>query len=290
MDLTERRRALGALNEKITRCVACPLAKTRTHAVPGEGNIDADLMFIGEAPGYYEDQQARPFVGAAGQFLEQLLTGIGLTRSEVFIANVIKCRPPNNRDPLPAEIDACSGWLGEQIALVQPSVIVTLGRYSLARYFPGMAISRIHGQGRKVEDLWVVPMYHPAAALHQGSLRAVIEEDFQKIPGYLAQALKEREAATALRATQETQVQDAIKAPSLWNVLRPFDAAQGSQAQDAIGGASTAHSEDRSEGHHSDAPSRHPVSEGDSPGREPVEGPAAVAVSAPPEPAQMKLF
>jgi uracil-DNA glycosylase family 4 len=254
MDLTERRRALTILNEKISRCISCPLAKTRTHAVPGEGRIDADLMFIGEAPGYYEDQQARPFVGAAGQFLEQLLGNIGLTRSEVFIANVIKCRPPSNRDPLPAEIDACANWLAEQIALVEPRVIVTLGRYSLARYFPGMPISRIHGQGRKVGDLWVVPMYHPAAALHQGSLRAVIEDDFKKIPGYLDQANKEREGA----------------------LLRPFDAAQDRQAQDAIQTSSL-----WQQGSLEGSPSRQP---------ELHDGAAAGLLVATPEPAQMKLF
>ena len=194
-DFADRRRRLAELNQKITHCTGCPLSRTRTHAVPGEGRIDAEVMFIGEAPGYYEDQQARPFVGAAGQFLEQLLESIGLKRHEVFIANVIKCRPPSNRDPLPAEIEACNDWLEEQIAIVQPNVVVTLGRYSLARYFAGMPISRIHGQGRKVGDVWVVPMYHPAAALHQGSLRNVIEADFQRIPGYIAQAAKEREVA-----------------------------------------------------------------------------------------------
>ncbi len=163
--------------------------------MPGEGRIDADVMLIGEAPGYYEDQQGRPFVGAAGQFLEQLLASIGLKRSDVFIANVIKSRPPGNRDPLPAEIDACSKWLTEQLRIIQPTVVVTLGRYSLARYLPGVPISRVHGQGRRVGDLWVVPMYHPAAALHQGSLRRVIEEDFKKIPGYVAQAVKEHDMA-----------------------------------------------------------------------------------------------
>ncbi|MGH2370664.1 MAG: uracil-DNA glycosylase, partial [Chloroflexota bacterium] len=166
-----------------------------TKVVPGEGKIDADVMFIGEAPGYYEDQQGRPFVGAAGQFLEQLLAGIGLKRSDVFIANIIKCRPPSNRDPLPEEIEACNGWLDEQIDIVQPRAIVTLGRYSLARFFPGQPISRIHGQGRRFGDRYVVPMYHPAAALHQGSLRPVIEEDFKKIPGYVERAVQEYEAA-----------------------------------------------------------------------------------------------
>ncbi len=194
-DIEQRRARLGELNEKMRRCVACALARGRTKVVPGEGRIDADIMFIGEAPGYYEDQQGRPFVGAAGQFLEQLLESIGLKRSDVFIANVIKCRPPSNRDPLPAEIDSCSAWLDEQIDIIQPKVVVTLGRYSLSRYFPGQPISRIHGQARKFGNLHVVPMYHPAAALHQGSLRRVIEDDFKRIPAYVEQALKEYEAA-----------------------------------------------------------------------------------------------
>ena len=151
-------------------------------------------MFIGEAPGYYEDQQGRPFVGAAGQFLEQLLASIGYKRNEVFIANVVKCRPPGNRDPLPEETGACSHWLDDQQAILNPKVIVTLGRYSLARFLPGTPIGKIHGQGRKVGDVWVVPMYHPAAALHQGSLRATIENDFRRIPQYL-EAAKREEAA-----------------------------------------------------------------------------------------------
>lgn len=205
-DLEGRRARLAELNDVMRRCVACALAKGRTKVVPGEGRIDADIMFIGEAPGYYEDQQGRPFVGAAGQFLEQLLGNIGLKRSDVFIANVIKCRPPSNRDPLPAEIESCSSWLDQQIAIVQPKVVVTLGRYSLGRYFPGQPISRIHGQARKFPlapnpggrsaGLWVVPMYHPAAALHQGSLRRVIEDDFNKLPAYVEQALKEHAEAS----------------------------------------------------------------------------------------------
>ncbi|MPZ48388.1 MAG: uracil-DNA glycosylase [Dehalococcoidia bacterium] len=196
-ELDERRRALSELNAQIHACHACELSRTRTRAVPGEGPIDAEIMLIGEAPGYYEDQQGRPFVGAAGQFLEQLLASIGLKRADVFIANVIKSRPPNNRDPLPEEIVACAPWLVQQIGIVRPKVIVTLGRYSMARYMPGTAISRVHGQGRKVNDAWVVPMYHPAAALHQGSLRKTIEDDFKKIPAYLDQARREIAAETA---------------------------------------------------------------------------------------------
>jgi uracil-DNA glycosylase family 4 len=186
--------ALGELNTLVHSCHACPLGDTRNRAVPGEGPVDAEIMLIGEAPGYYEDQQGRPFVGAAGQFLEQLLASIGLKRTQVFIANVVKCRPPNNRDPLPEEIAACSDWLGRQIGIVHPKLIVTLGRYSMSRFLHGTSISRVHGQARKVGGVWVVPMYHPAAALHQGSLRRTIEEDFRKVPGYLEQARREEAA------------------------------------------------------------------------------------------------
>jgi DNA polymerase len=198
--LDEKRTTLSALNAQVSACRDCPLGSQRTRAVPGEGPVDAEIMMIGEAPGYYEDQQGRPFVGAAGQFLEQLLASIGLKRSDVFIANVIKCRPPANRDPLPEEISACSGWLTHQLGIISPKVIVTLGRYSMARFLPGNPISRIHGQGRKVNGLWVVPMYHPAAALHQGSLRRTIEEDFKKIPGYLEQARQEMQPAQPVLA------------------------------------------------------------------------------------------
>src|SRR5918992_1291147 len=129
MELAERRTALADLNQGVNACRACPLAAGRTRAVPGEGPVDAEILLIGEGPGYYEDQQGRPFVGAAGQFLEQLLASIGLKRSDVFIANVIKCRPPSNRDPLPEEINACSGWLDRQLEIVHPKLIVSLGRY-----------------------------------------------------------------------------------------------------------------------------------------------------------------
>lgn len=196
-ELDLRRTALGDLNAQIHSCHACPLGSTRTKAVPGEGPVDADIMLIGEAPGYYEDQQGRPFIGAAGQFLETLLASIGLKRSDVFIANVIKCRPPGNRDPLPDEISSCAGYLQSQRETIQPKVIVTLGRYSLAKFFPGQPISKIHGQGRKVGDTWVVPMYHPAAALHQGSLRRTIEEDFKQVPFYVEKAREDEAAAAA---------------------------------------------------------------------------------------------
>jgi DNA polymerase len=143
-------------------------------------------MFIGEAPGYHEDQQGRPFVGAAGQFLETLLASINLTRQDVYIANVIKCRPPNNRDPQPDEIEACRPYLSQQIALIKPKIIVTLGRFSMQLAFAGVTISRIHGTPKKIGDIVYFPMFHPAAALHQPRYRSFIEQDMLKIPEILA--------------------------------------------------------------------------------------------------------
>ena len=178
--------ALARLCQEIIACRVCELAEYRTKVVPGEGAEDADLLLIGEAPGWHEDQQGRPFVGPAGQFLDQLLASIGLHREEVYIANVIKCRPPQNRDPLPAEMQSCRKWLDRQIEIIQPQVIVTLGRYSLAQYFPNQSIGKIHGKPRKLGDVIYYPMYHPAAALHQGSLRKTIETDMLKIPQILA--------------------------------------------------------------------------------------------------------
>ena len=180
--------ALAELCKETAACQDCGLARHRTRVVPGEGAEDASLFFIGEAPGWHEDQQGRPFVGPAGQFLDQLLASIGLRREEVYIANVVKCRPPQNREPLPAEIEACRRWLDRQLGIVQPRMIVTLGRYSLARYFPNESIGRIHGRPRKLEGIVYYPMYHPAAALHQGSLRTIIETDMLKIPQILAAA------------------------------------------------------------------------------------------------------
>jgi uracil-DNA glycosylase family 4 len=166
---------------RIRTCTACALAKTRTLAVPGEGPLDADVMFIGEAPGANEDKQGRPFVGAAGNFLSELLAAAGLRREEVYICNVLKCRPPSNRDPQLAEIEACRDYLDEQIDLVDPIVLVTLGRFSMARYFPNQAISHIHGKPRESAGRYYVPMYHPAAALHQGSLKNVMLADFEEL-------------------------------------------------------------------------------------------------------------
>ena len=179
--------ALSELHEQVATCHRCEIAKNRTRVVPGEGAEDADIMFIGEAPGWHEDQQGRPFVGPAGQFLDQLLASIGLNRRQVYIANVIKCRPSGNRDPLPSEIQNCRPWLESQIEIIRPRMIVTLGRYSMAMFFPGKSISQIHGTAQKRDDVIYYAMYHPAAALHQQSLRQTIEADMLKIPSLLAE-------------------------------------------------------------------------------------------------------
>ncbi len=160
-------KTLAELAELIRRCPNCDLAQTRTQAVPGDGPDSARIMFIGEGPGYNEDRSGHPFVGPAGRFLDELLATAGLKRADVFITNVVKCRPPQNRDPLKDEIDACDSWLQQQIAAIDPPVIVTLGRYSMAKFFAGESISRIHGQPRTVGKRTIVPMFHPAAALHQ---------------------------------------------------------------------------------------------------------------------------
>lgn len=179
---------LQQLDAVIRQCPLCDLSRTRTKAVPGDGPADAELMFVGEGPGFHEDRQGRPFVGAAGQFLDQMLASIGLERRQVFVTNVVKCRPPNNRDPLPAEITACAPYLDKQMALINPLVIVTLGRHSMARFFPGEKISTIHGTARVVDGRTVVALYHPAAALHQQHLRATLEEDFRKLPRFIEEA------------------------------------------------------------------------------------------------------
>ncbi len=179
---------LSELCEEIAVCQRCDLAKYRTKAVPGEGSENAEIMFIGEAPGWHEDQQGRPFVGPAGQYLDNLLASIGLKRGQVYITNVVKSRPPGNRDPLPVEISACRQWLNCQIEIIHPKMIVTLGRYSMALFFSGKSISKIHGTAQRRDNIIYYAMYHPAAALHQQSLRRAIEEDMLKIPSLLTEA------------------------------------------------------------------------------------------------------
>jgi DNA polymerase len=179
---------LKQVAEETSICTKCELHHSRKNAVPGEGPSDADILFIGEGPGFHENEQGRPFVGAAGRFLEELLEKVGMSREQVYITNVVKCRPPGNRDPRPEEIETCTHeYLDRQIQSIKPKVIVTLGRFSMALYLPNAKISEVHGQPLRVKGRLVVPMYHPAAALHQGSLRPVIESDFSKLPELISQ-------------------------------------------------------------------------------------------------------
>ncbi len=184
---------LEEVAREVSTCTKCDLCKGRTKAVPGEGDPHAKIMFIGEGPGFHEDKQGRPFVGPAGQFLVELLASINLKRSDVFITNVVKCRPPGNRDPLPAETNACDDYLERQIAAINPEVIVTLGRFSMAKFFGGEKISSIHGRARKVDGRTCIAMYHPAAGLHQQSLKDTIRSDFKKIPLIMAEAERRSE-------------------------------------------------------------------------------------------------
>ena len=184
--------SLEKVAAEVKVCTKCALSQSRTNAVPGEGPANARIMFIGEGPGFHEDHQGRPFVGASGQYLEQLLSTINLRREQVYIANVVKCRPPGNRDPLPDEIVACREYLDRQLALIKPSVVVTLGRFSMERFFPGQSISRIHGKAKRVGDIFYLPLYHPAAALRRPDWRQEMEQDFRHIPELLAELDKSK--------------------------------------------------------------------------------------------------
>lgn len=191
MDEEKKRLAeatLAQIASEVSVCTRCMLHHSRKLAVPGEGPADAAIMFIGEGPGFHENEQGRPFVGAAGKYLDELLAKINLQRRDVFICNVVKCRPPSNRDPLPDELAACSDYLERQIQTINPKVIVTLGRYSMARFLPNAKISDVHGQSFKIKSRLVVPMFHPAAALHQPSLKTSVERDFARLPELIAKA------------------------------------------------------------------------------------------------------
>lgn len=179
---------LQAIHEQINGCTKCGLCKTNTMYVPGMGTQDTDILFIGEGPGKSEDLKGLPFVGASGKFLDVLLASIGLTRDTIYITNVVKCRPPENRDPTKEEIDACDLYLEAQIMIINPKVIVTLGRFSMAKFLPGVKISEVHGQPkrRQSDGRIVYPSYHPAAALYNGSMRAVLLEDFERLGKLLA--------------------------------------------------------------------------------------------------------
>jgi len=182
---------LAQIASEVSVCTSCILHKTRNKSVPGEGPADSEIMLIGEGPGFNENEQGRPFVGAAGKFLEELLAQAGLKRTDVWIGNVVKCRPPGNRDPMPDELAACNLYLERQIAAINPKIIITLGRFSMGKFMPGAKISQVHGQMRKVGSRFVIAMFHPAAALHQAALKPSILADFGKLPQMLDVARKE---------------------------------------------------------------------------------------------------
>ena len=205
MTSDERKAALDAIAAEVRDCTNCRLAQTRTRAVPGEGSPDTEVVFVGEGPGYHEDQQGRPFVGRAGELLGKLLGSIEWRRQDVFITNIVKCRPPDNRDPEPDEVAACAPYLERQLEALNPALVVTLGRHSMARFMPGARISQVHGTTARVapatgaRDATVLAMYHPAAALRTPAIERESYEDIGRAPRALLDARARR--ATALPAS-----------------------------------------------------------------------------------------
>ena len=239
------RAALAALTREVEACTRCGLHATRTRAVPGEGDPASDLMFVGEAPGYHEDQQGRPFVGQAGKLLEELLASIGLTREQVFIANVLKSRPPNNRDPLPEEIAACQPYLWRQIEIIRPKVICTLGNHA-TKLLTGSAegITRVHGRPQAFaiagHEMSLYPIFHPAAALYTRAMLATLQEDFRRLPELLERPLPSTEAPAATSvdawaATAEPAPSDIRMAPAAPTAPPAPTTAPGSAAGRAPG-------------------------------------------------------
>ena len=212
MDAVERAAALREYADQTASCTRCALAQGRTQVVFGAGSPDADLMFVGEAPGFHEDQQGIPFVGQAGKLLDTLLGGIGLTRADVFVANVLKCRPPGNRDPLPDEIAACEPHLFRQIELIQPKLVATLGNFA-TKLLSGKpaGITRVHGHEQEVtlgaRTVLLYPIFHPAAALYTPSMLKVLEEDFARIPALLERALDEPAAVEQPEAAADPELE-----------------------------------------------------------------------------------
>ena len=191
---------LSSLSAAVHNCRLCSLGHSRTRAVPGVGPGDARIMIVGEAPGQNEDLQGEPFVGAAGKLLDQLLRGIGLSRGDVFITNILKCRPPGNRDPQPVEAEACSPYLEQQLRLIKPEVVLVLGRHALGRLLPGYeSISRLHGKLVVKDGVSYIPIYHPAAALYNSFLMGPLEQDFKAVKAHLDRA-EERRQAVAVAA------------------------------------------------------------------------------------------
>jgi uracil-DNA glycosylase len=178
--------ALQQLSDDIRTCTLCGLCEGRTNAVPGSGNLQADVVFIGEGPGKTEDERGVPFCGASGKLLDSMLESIGMNRQHVFITNIVKCRPPGNRDPRPEEKTTCATtYLDKQLALMKPKLVVTLGRHAMNHFLPGLKISEVHGQPQRSNGQTYLSLYHPAVALYNGGMRATLAEDFQNIPRVL---------------------------------------------------------------------------------------------------------
>jgi len=204
---------LNRISKKVKDCRKCSLYRQAIKAVPGEGNPEAEIFFAGEGPGFHEDQQGRPFVGAAGKLLDKMLKETGLSRKDVFIGNMIKHRPPENRDPEPDELAACKEWLDAQLEVIQPKIIVTLGRFSMAKFIANVKISQIHGQPRFINyqgrKALVMPMYHPAAALRNGRVMEQFREDFLRLPEFLARFKKLAEELPEMVETEKTEETEA---------------------------------------------------------------------------------
>jgi uracil-DNA glycosylase family 4 len=212
----ERQAALDAIGAEVAVCTRCRLHQTRTRAVPGEGTAATEVLFVGEGPGFNEDREGRPFVGQAGALLNELLASVGWSRGEVFITNVVKCRPPENRDPEPDEIATCAPFLTRQIAALDPALVVTLGRFSMARFSPGARIGQVHGTFRPADTssgaggTLTFAMYHPAAALHQGSLKDTLFRDMQGVPGALLESRARRAAGSPPVAPTEAETSNPV--------------------------------------------------------------------------------
>lgn len=205
---------LSAIHTEIFNCTKCPLHENRTRTVPGAGFDDADIMFIGEAPGAREDEQGLPFVGRSGKYLDELLAGIGIKREDVFIANVVKCRPPDNRDPQPDEIESCNPYLRQQIEVIDPLVIVTVGRFSMNMFFPNAKISAIHGQPKYGLRRAYFPVFHPAYVLRNSSKRPQMEADFKTLLSVMEEVKKRRATAEEIPADDAPPLEDEISLPS----------------------------------------------------------------------------
>ena len=195
---------ITALEHTISQCEKCSLSKSRNRTVPGEGDYNAQVMVVGEAPGSNEDKTGRPFAGRAGNLLNELLSSVGIKRSQIYITNMLKCRPPNNRDPQQTEIDSCEPYLALQISLIQPSVIITLGRFSFSNFFPGTPLSKARGIVREWNGIKILPVYHPAAALYNPGLKPKLLQDFQKITSLIN--INESSASEQSQTVDATQL------------------------------------------------------------------------------------